>query len=651
MCRSLNEGGRRCACTSYTRNLANQNRAAARAKRRVVATRATEFGGEALGRAVSVLPPSRLTAFLIAADQTRPGTLHEFASDIGTLPGIHNMVTEDRRDHASVSGKANNSGKLDQHAIAQVQSAVLEFDKARLDDGEGLSGAERAALERSVNVREKAIKLGLLNGKTVTNARVKDMTPEQLDFYGSITPEDIPALVDVQGRVSRQFWERHLEEANFGTEARVPTDGLRLRDDNGIPKTLEGLINENPGKAIKLSDDLVLTRDDKGNIVLDDRFNRTQVVAQGFMRAEDAIARLPRVTTVSLPNKASSTAQRLVDEKFLDPTSKVGDNHIKTLRSAAAQAMFNSGVPVNNGKDGKAPWQDHRFLATSGLARPAVSGSTPRIEGYELSGHVRAAMLIKENTFNETAKAMGVPLTTDKATKNGSPRTEPDARYRGSLKTPARDAASRGGFRVRSDRAGAASPESIAISGIPSDAFNSAPPADMVTLADRRLGAGLASQAGEANRLLRFNSNPETVGERAHVAVAKLDEAFRTRKAITHHNPTVVNSVATVPSSWDTAENGDYLSKVFSVGSRTDTVGYTVGAVNGSEADTDAAGPRQYKVQYMSTSHLTQPGGGAVIGHGTGFRVHSIDRSGDIPVVRLVQDDFAADLASGNASL
>lgn len=650
MCRSMNEGGRRCACTNYTRKLANQNRSAARQKRRVIATRAAEFGGDDLGRAVSVLPPSRLAAFLIAADQTRPGTMHEFASDLGNLPGIHNMVTEDRRDRTSETGKKNNSGKLDQHAIAEVQGAVLEFDKARLDDGEGLSGAEREKLERSIDVREKAIKLGLLDGKTVTNARVEDMTPEQLDFYASIAPEDIPALVDVQGRVSRQFWERHLEEANFVTEKRNVTDGLRLHDEHGIPKTLEGLLNEHGGKAIKLSDDLILTRNADGQIVLDDRHNRTQVTAQGFMRAEDALARLPRVTDVKLPNKASSTAQRLVDEKFLDPTSKVGANHLNTLRAGAAQAMFSSGVPVNRGEDGKAPWQDHRFLANAGLARPVVSNNTPRIEGYELSGHMRAAALVKDRTFAETAKAMGVKMTTDESTKHGSKRTAPDARYRGALKTPQRDAASRGGFRVRSDKGGANSPERKALDAISASAFDAKPPADMVTLADRRLGAGLAAQVGEANRLLRFGANPETVGERAHVAVAKLDESFRTRKAVSHHTPTVINTVATVPSSWDAAD-GDYLSKVFATGSRVDTVGYTSGAVNGSDADVSAAGPRQYKVQYLSTGHLSQPGGGAVIGDKTGFRVHSIDRSGPVPVVRMVQDDLAADLAAGNATL
>lgn len=650
MCRSLSEGGRRCACTSYTRNLANQNRAAARQKRRIVANRAAEFGGADLGAAVAALPPSRLTAFLIAADQTRPGTLNEFASDLGNLPGIHNMVTEDRRDRASETGKRNNSGKLDQHAIAQVQKAVLEFDKARLEDGEGLSGAERARLERSIDVRERAIELGLLDGKTVTNARVKDMTPEQLDFYASLDPEDIPALVDVQGRVSRAFWERHLEEANFVTEQRNVTDGLRLHDDQGLPKTLEGLLNEHGGKAIKLSDDLILHRNAAGQIVLDDKFNRTQVVAQGFMRAEDALARLPRVKEVKLPTNASSMSQRLVDEKFLDPTSKVGANHINTLRAGAAQAMFSSGVPVNRGQDGKAPWQDHRFLAKVGLARPVVSDTTPRIEGYELSGHMRAAALVKEETFRETAKAMGVKLTSDETTKHGSNRTVPDRAYRGPLKAHQRDAASRGGFRVRSDKGGASTPERQALASISENVFSAKPPADMVTLTDRRLGAGLAPLVGEANRLVRYGANPETVGERAHVAAAKLDEAFRTRKAVSHHTPTVVNAVATIPSSWDTSE-GDYLSKVFSPGSRIDTVGYTTGAVNGSDADIAAAGPRQYKVQYLSTGHLTQPDGGAVIGDKTGFRVHSIDRSGPIPVVRMVQDDLTADIAAGNATL
>lgn len=650
MCRSLSEGGRRCACTPYTRELANRNRSVARQKRAIVANRAAEFGGDELGSAIASLPPSRLTAFLIAADQSRPGTMHEFASDLGTLPGIHNMVVEDRRDRNSETGKANNSGKLDQHAIAQVQGAVLAFDKALLEDGEGLSASERERLERSIKVRERAIELGLLDGKTVTNARVKDMTPEQLDFYATIDPEDLPSLVDVQGRVSRQFWERHLEEADFVTEKRNASDGLRLYDDHGLPKTLEGLLNEHGGKAVKLSDDLILYRKADGQIVLDDKHNRTQVAAQGFMRAEDALARLPRVTEVKLPTRSSSMAQRLVDEKFLDPTSKVGMNHINTLRAGAAQAMFSSGVPVNRGQDGKAPWQNHNFLSKVGLARPTVSHTTPRIEGYELSGHMRAAALVKEQAFRETAKAMGLRMTSDEETKHGSKRTVPAHAYRGPLKSPQRDAASRGGFRVRSEKSGTTAPEREALKSISDSVFRAAPPKDMHNLTDRTLGAGLAPLVGEANRLIRYGANPETVGERAHVATAKLDEAFRTRRAVSHHSPTVVNAVATVPSSWDSAD-GDYLSKVFPTGSRVDTVGYTAGAVNGTAADTSATGPRQYKVQYLSTSHLTQADGSAIIGDKTGFRVHSIDRSGTIPVVRMVQDDLAADLAAGNAKL
>lgn len=650
MCRSMSEGGRRCACTSYTKSLANQNRALARAKRRTIATRAAAFGGSELGEAISSLPPSRLSVFLIAADQVRPGTMHELASDIGNLPGIHNMVTEDRRDRSSDFGKANNSGKLDPHAIAQVQEAVLAFDKARLADGEGLSGAERAKLERSINVREDALSLGLLDGRTITKERVKDFTQEQRDFYASLDPEDLPSLVDVQGRVSREFWDRHLEEAVFETEERRPADGLKLHDDKGVPRLLGDLLNDSNGKAVKLSDDLIMTRDDEGNIVLDDRFNRTQVVAPSYMRAEDALARLPRVTDVSLPDKASSMAQRLVDEKFLDPTTRVGANHTKTLKAAAAQTMFSSGVPVNSGQDGKAPWQDHRFLAKVGLARPTISNSVPRIEGYELSGHVRAAMDIKDEAFRSTAQAMNIPMTTDDMTKFKSPRTTPDARYRGPLDKEKRDVVSRSGFRPRSVKAG--SPEAAAVSAIDSSVFSRKPPADMVTIVDARLGAGLAGVVGDANRLIRYGANPETVGERAHVAIAKLDDAFRTRRAMSGHSPTVINTTATLPSNWNYPEDGDYLSKVFTPGSRIDTNGYTAGAVNESDADGDnGTGPRQYKVQYLSTGHLTQAGGSAIIGHGAGFRVHSIDRSGQVPVVRLVQDDLAADLAAGNSKL
>lgn len=245
----------------------------------------------------------------MAADQVRPGTMQDFAHDVGTLPGIHNMVTEDRRDRSSTSGKANNSGKFDQHAIAEVQPVVLEFDKAVLADGEGLSLFQRDKLERSIKTREKAIELGLLDGKTVTSTRVKDMTPAQRDFYANITPEDIPALVDVQERVSGTFSERHLDEAVFDTEPRRATEGLNLHNQDGTPKTLDALLKEHPGKAIKLSDDLILARNEDGTIRLDDRFNRTVVSAQPYMRADDALARSPCITGVHLEEGVKSGAE------------------------------------------------------------------------------------------------------------------------------------------------------------------------------------------------------------------------------------------------------------------------------------------------------------------------------------------------------
>jgi len=653
MCRSLTEGGRRCACTEQTKALANHNRAVARAKRRTISTRAAAFGGASLGEAVAALPPSRLSAFLIAADQVRPGTLDEMAGDIGTLPGIHNMVTEDRRDTTSAFGKANNSGKLDPHAIAQVQGAVLAFDKARLDDGEDLSGSERAKLERSIAVREEAVSLGLLDGNTVTLARYKDMTPKQKAFYAALAPEDIPALVDVQQRVSRSFWDRHLNEAEFGTEERKPTQGLELYTDKGVPKTLGGLLKENPGSAVKLSDDLILSRDSQGNIVLDDLHNKTRVTAQSYMNARDALARLPRVTTVGLPQNASSAAQRLVDAKFLDESTAVGANHVKTLRSAAAQAMFSSGVPVNRGEDGKASWQRHRFLAEAGLARPVIREMTPRTEGYELSGHARVAMQAKEDEFKAAAQGLGIELPSEERTAKGVARSVPDARYRGPVKNIS--AAKAGGFWPRST-AGKTPPEAATAFALPDTAFDPAlmhaAQADIYTVVDARLGSGLSRHVGEANRLLRNGANPETVGDAAHVAVAKLHSAFNTRKAVRQHAPTVINAVATVPSAWKD-EDGDYLSKVFGSGYRVDTNGYVSGAVAGTDADTGTAarGPRQYKVQYLSTSHLTDSDGAAVIGDRTGFRVHSVDRTGDVPVVRLVQDDLAADIAAGKTSL
>lgn len=663
MCRSRSEGGRRCVCTAYTQSLANQNRAIAKSKRAEIAKKAMRFGGQELAEAITALPPSRLSVFLIAADQSRPGTLSEFSSGVGSLPGIHNMVTEDRRETGSPSGKANNSGKLDPHAVSQVQSAVLTFDKAVLEDGEGLSGGARERLERSIATRERALELGLLDGRTMTLKRMADLRPDQKEFYASLDPDDLPALVDVQGRVSRSFWDRHLSEARFNTEAREPVEGLALRNKDKTPRTLAYLMSSTEGKRAQLSSDLFVERADDGALTLVDKHNGVQIPVEPYMRLTDVLARTPRITSIDLPAKASSASQKLVDEKFLDPESRVGANHTKTLRAAAAHTMFASGVPVNNGEDGKAPWQDHRWLARAGLARPVIENVVPRFEGYELDGHARVAEQVKNDAFMAAAKALKVPMESANATRSGSARTPVDARYRGRVSTPQRAQIARGGFRVRSG--GTGSPEAQFATNVDSSVFSPPQaPEDMVMTADRSLASrGLATSAARANRLTRLGHNPETVGVDAHVATARLRDAFRARKALKAHSPTVVNAVAYVPAGWDAAaanEDGtagpSFFSQAFAKGTRVDTSGFTVGAVANSAADSSSPAPqgkRAYRVQYLSTDHLVEPDGTAVIGENSEFRVHSVDyeTKDGVPVVRLVSDPLAADIATGKVSV
>lgn len=650
MCRSMPEGGRRCPCTAYTKSLANQNRAKARATRRLVATRAREFGGERFAAEVAMLPPSRLLPLTMAAE-----AMHRGAGDMlteglsGNLPGVHNMVTEDRRDRTSNFGKANNSAKIDQHAIADVQRAMLEFDKALLSKNV-LPEAQASRLERSVTVREEAVALGLLDGRTVNADRVQSMTPEQQNFYLSLRPEDAYGLVDVQQRVSQSFWERHLNEAQFTTEERKPLDDTVLRGQHGVPKTLGELLSAHPGQAFKLCEDLILRKNESGDIFIDDRANGTTVKAPADMKALDAISRMPRITDIKLPNGDSSLSQRLVEQKFLDPTSKQGASHVKTLKSAATQAMFHSRIPVNRGEDGKALRQNHRNLAKAGLARATDRTDMARIEGFELAGHLKAAAIIKDAQFLKTVEDMKTPVTSDKKTRNGTSRSIPSTQYSGPLRGKT-SVVKRGGFKPRSEKG--LSPESAMVHTLDPKAFAAGPPKDMFKASDQGLGSGVAALAYDANRLERHGSHPETVGERSHLAAARLGEVFRINRGQSSHTPTVVNSRESIPAGWDPAD-GDYLDKVFTVGSRLDTSGYAVGAVNKSAADLATKGekrPRQFKVQYLSTDHITQKDGTAVIGKDTGFRVHSVDRTGDLPVVRLVQDDLAADVANGKVAM
>lgn len=634
---------------------ANANRVESRAVHGQVVDNARHILGNQAADAIAACSPNATAAIITTLEGANPELASQLRAGIHrALPGVHNMITIDRRSHHKrvhgdgADGTDENAGKNDPYSLARVQKAVLAIDEAVAD---GLPPAERNAVMDSVAVRANALSAGVLDGKTMDRERIANLTDEQKRFYANTDPADLLHLVSVQQRVDDAYFARHLNDATFVSSKRTPDAQVPLLTDKGVPRTLSDMLkNTERGDKVRLAEGLSVYRNAAGDYLVEDTVNGVTLPASGFMRGSQVIDRLPVIDDIDLL-KSSGMGQRLVDQELLDPTSPRGRAHTRALRAAAITNMWNSGTPVNHGENGKASWQNHTFLVNMGVGAPSGTGITRRA-GMTVAGHYNARKAVLDDSFAALAKAQGVPRCDAEHTASGAARTVPARNYAGDIPTPLRELAKRHGYNPRSFKKGVRAPEAAAATGLDRSLFETEPGQSAYTAADARnpqVMARAADLANAANVLARRGRHPDLAGDMSFTSKAELEDAFRVQSLAPRAKPIPVVAFDGVPRDWDDSR-GDYLDTVFAPGSRVDTKGYTVGAMNGSPA-ARRTGPglrkRPFRVKYLTTTAALTPDGSAIIDDGAAFRVHSVDRNGDVPTVYLVSDDYAADVAAG----
>lgn len=644
--------------TDAKRQRANANRVEARQVLKHYAANARYHLGDEAADALKNAKPSNLVAVSLALEGANPELAASLRSGINRpLPGSHNMVTVDRRERTSAHGKIENSGKGDPYALAQVQRIMTTIDAAAAMDA--TDSGVRNRIFASVAVRDKALDVGLLDGNPIGKKGAADLNDDQKRFYASLDPREVLHLTSVQQRVDDAFFTRHLREATFHSSARRQDCPVPLLNDKGVPRTLDELLRDNkPGEKLRLAEGLFAYKTGDGQFRIEDKEGRVTLPASGFMRGTQVIDNLPVIDDITMSvggrkkRQASSAGQRIVEESLLDPESPTGRAHRIALKQAALTNVWNSGVPVNHGEVGKAAWQNHSFLVRSGIGVNGSTGLTRR-SGIALQSHFAARQAILDDEHARRMALLNIPTTTEKSTALGAARTAPARNYSGPVASEDRKLIERSGYRLRTFAKGTVAPESAAASRVPLDAFDKAPKDHGYTAADIRDGGTLrnaADLAHAANALSKVGRHPDLAGDHAFVAQARLQDVFRRQAAAPKDEPVAVSTYDSIPEGWDDSK-GDFLSTVFAQGSRVDTNGYTVGTVAGSDA-AKRTGPglrrRPFRVKYLTRSAALTPTGEAIINDRAAFRVHSVDRSGDVPTVYMVSDDYAADLASIN---
>lgn len=645
---------RRCTLNTHQKQEANRRRVQNRAIHNARVEGSKAIYGEATASALKKIPPRATYAFYLAMNSVDPRRASKFAGLVPKFPGRQNMIIEDTRDHSSDFGvkQMGNNEKYEPGAIYAIQRAVLEADR---DAASRLPADQREARLAALKIREDALNLGLLDGKPYNKSR--EFNDDQKKFLSLLTGDDLSVLGEVPQRVYDDVFMRHLKEADFTTELRSTQGCVALSGtDKGPHYTLEELYKDNHAghdKGVPLAEGLVLRRATDGGFELYDTDLNIAHPAHGYQRGIDAVALCPKFTDVSLPRNArgrevpTSVGQFSTERSLLDKDSAKGISHRKQLLAAASTAAYASGVAVNAPGDGRDERRQHVYLAKAGLGVLPDEDYHTRTEGFLLKGIAEAAMRTKREQVARLADDLGVQITKADRTANGNPRTSVGQRYNGDLDTDALKAVRHSGFSPRVERSTRV-PEVDAALKVPVEAFDNAStsPRDGI---DMEFGGKAAKLVNEANRLARNGAHPERVPVDAHVSMLELEDAFHARALNPDDSPVVVSAVSTVPRGWDSETDGDFFDKVLSKGTRLDTVGYVRGAANGTDAAKvreSAARDNQYVVKYLTTSSLRDSDDAVVVGDKTRFIVHSVDRSGSVPVVYMVQDDYAADLAA-----
>ena len=667
MCVSLSEfqGSsrrcRRCAVTDTSRAAASARRQENRVTMHTVSSNVRAQLGSASAGAVALLAPSMLSNLMVSLEAVAPGISSELLrSPSGALrrvPGMHNDVFSEVREHSNPASERINGGKYDQMAVTKVQLASALCERDLIIAGAILDPIEASEELDRIETRVDAIASGAI--KAPPPGTTFDQLPEPVQqFYRRHTFDEVASLTAVAQRMSDKLFEDVTDQAQVAAapRRRAPL-ASQLGDAQDRPLTVADMIKgargagADPDAGVEIADGVKLVAGPVGGAsVLVDGL-RLSVDADS--RIDDLVARIPAVDFdhfTRVPAGGNSSGLNAVVQSMMVGKSPRAQSMRLAARRRIIERTFYGDTAMGytigaSGETALLAGKARAHTAAALASRPHSSrhgadteAQTSRIEGFDLARHLR---------FARAARAEFVATHIPLELLTTLPSEAKLKRYAGTVPTEDRDAAARAGFRVR-HRANTLDADypgvrrALQVDWDATFAVPAEPPGKALCPEHADVRANGVAMVTAANQIARNGRNPELAGAAALIADAKLASAFEVFKVARSrdHTPRVLTAAHPVPATYRGRE-AQFIADVFPSGGAFTTSGYTLARQDGAAR----GGPGRVRVRYFTGDGMPIAGG-HVIDAGTTFRVLSTEIGADNTVeVRAVADQVASALS------
>ena len=650
---------RRCPSTGHSRAAAAARRQENRVTMRMVSANVRSEMGPAAAAAVASLAPSLLSNLMVSLEAVEPGVstklLRSPSGALRRVPGMHNDVFTEFRENSNPASARLNRGKHDPRAVSRVQLASALCERDLVLDG-AVPDPERAAAELvNIETRIDAVASGVLTAPA-PGTSFAQLPAQAQNFYRRHSLDEVGALTAVPQRMSDKLFEDVTEQAQVAATPRaVSALVARLAGGQDRPVSVGDVVRAARSSERGAAAGVPIAE----GVTLVESGGRTSVLVDGLRlpvdadaRIEDVVGRIPAVDFdhfAQVPAGTNSSGLNVVVQSML-----VGDSpRAQSMRVAARRRIIERTFYGDTSMSYAAgPAGGVHLLAGKARAHTAArlasrphssrhgadsAAHTARVEGFELSRHLRYARAAREEFI---ASRVPEDMRADRA---------PEAslkRYAGKVSSDRREAASRVGFRVRhrANTLDADYPGARRNLRVDWDATtDAAPPRRPLSPEHADAQVSGAALVTAANEVARRGRNPELAGAEALLADAKLASAFAVHRVVRgrDHTGRVLTASHPVPAVYRGRE-AEFIAEVFPAGGAFTTTGYTLargdGAVRG--------GAGRVRVRYFTSDGMAVDGG-YIIEAGTTFRVVDATVAPDGAVeVKAVVDQVVARAAA-----
>lgn len=338
MCRSCNEGGRRCS-HNWTAERRRQEELAAYARRRInrkkrkaVATAlGNRFEGdnaEIVRKAIMATSPAHMALVVDRMEELAPGSTDDVIATMGggELPGMHNMVIQDLRSESSALDH-DRRGNLKNDPLNTMRAAhVLNtIDAVALDTGMA-TGEEAERLEKELPLRMHAEEIGLISPDAGLPAKHSSL----------YTQTDYSELRGLASNAERQ--ENKLREHMFRTVkvSAEPRQSLlepeeRYLTPSELAATAPSLVKR---EGLQVAEDIRLKQDKDGSLYYSVDEGAYRFPALDTSTVENKVTKIPYVE-LNYDDTAAPPGQRALYQRlYKDPATQ------KALSEGVMRAAF-----------------------------------------------------------------------------------------------------------------------------------------------------------------------------------------------------------------------------------------------------------------------------------------------------------------------